>query len=116
MINICRISAVLALSHALQPYRLVWVPSKLKRLVSRNVDLKMMQESDTLVYKYYKPVGVVSATLPEVEDNILLSGNLSAKSKVIFESSKYPIVPIGRLDKGFSNTNNMRYFTSEKSN
>lgn len=114
MINICRVSAFLALSHALQPHRLVWVPSKFKRLVSRKVDLNMMQESDIIVYKFYKPIGAVSATFPDVEDNILLSGNLSAESKAILESSKYPIVPIGRLDKGFSNAYNMNYYLSKK--
>ena len=95
--KICR--AVLALSQTLQAFRFVWMPSTGKKITGK-MDLKMIQPGDVQVFKYYKPVGAVSATLPDVEDNIILRGNLSAQSKALFEQSKFPIVPIGRLDKG----------------
>jgi len=90
---------VLALSQTIQAFRFIWMPST-GRKVSKKIDFKMVQPRDVQVFKYYKPVGAVSATFPDIEDNIIQLGNLSSQSKQIFEQSKFPIVPIGRLDKG----------------
>lgn len=56
------------------------------------------------LFKYHKPVGVLSTTFLNVPGNIIEKGNLNPKNKLLLKNGTPhgPIIPVGRLDKDSS--------------
>jgi pseudouridine synthase len=58
----------------------------------------------TKLFKYHKPVGVLSTTFRDIGGNIIDKGQLSIENRklLLAGTPRGPIVPIGRLDKDSS--------------